>query len=42
MMKSEHLFVLLHHQSLEDETATLRYRDTMNQERIKLKEIPEK
>lgn len=34
--------ITIDHQSLEDETATLRYRDTMNQERIKLKEIPEK
>jgi len=34
--------ITIDHQSLEDGMATLRYRDTMNQERIKFKDIPEK
>lgn len=34
--------ITIDHQSLEDRMATLRYRDTMNQERIKISDIPEK
>ena len=34
--------ITIDHQSLEDGMATLRYRDTMNQERIKFEDIPEK
>jgi glycyl-tRNA synthetase len=34
--------ITIDHQSLEDGMATLRYRDTMDQERIKISDIPEK
>ena len=34
--------VTIDHQSVEDETATLRERDSMNQTRVKITEIPEK
>ena len=34
--------ITVDHQSLEDDTATLRERDSMNQYRLKISEIPER
>ena len=34
--------ITIDHQTIEDQTVTLRYRDSMQQERLQIKEIPEK
>jgi len=34
--------ITVDHQTIEDDTVTIRYRDTMEQERIKISEISEK
>jgi len=34
--------ITVDHQTLEDETVTIRYRDSMKQERIKIKDISNK